>query len=160
MPGVLFDRIFACCKWRALCQKCVSKGQFRSHSISKSYWWPCLQSICPMDLARSSSWPLRLPVRSLGHRATNVIFYTSHVWQRWSWVVQAHSRSMASSKNGGETSAVRKHCVVKDQRRIGRTSGKRLVGIRVQMRAFSATGQSATLTKQTKIDQCERVRVN
>jgi hypothetical protein len=27
------------------------------------------------------------------------------------------------------------------------------------MRAFSATGESLTRTKETKIDQCERVRV-
>jgi len=39
------------------------------------------------------------PVPSSDHQATNVIFCTSHVWRRWSSVVQAHLRSMASSKN-------------------------------------------------------------
>ena len=38
--------------------------------------------------------------------------------------------------------------------------GKHLVSTRQQMRGFSATGKVLTLTKQTEIDQCERVRVN
>jgi len=38
--------------------------------------------------------------------------------------------------------------------------GKHLVNIRLQMRGFSATEKLVTLTKQTKVDQCERVRVN
>src|SRR6266404_8133087 len=33
--------------------------------------------------------------------------------------------------------------------------GKRLVSIWPQMRSFSATEESATQTKQTKVDQCE-----
>ena len=39
-------------------------------------------------------------------------------------------------------------------------SGKHLVSIRLQIRGSSATEESVTLTKQMKIDQCERVRMN
>ena len=34
------------------------------------------------------------------------------------------------------------------------------VSIRLQMRSFSVTGESLIQTKETKMDQCERVRVN
>ena len=47
-----------------------------------------------------------------------------------------------------------------NRRQIAQLLGKRLVSIRLQMRCFDATEELLTLTKQTKIDQCERVRVN
>jgi len=49
---------------------------------------------------------------------------------------------------------------MRDHRRIGQICGKHLVSIRLQMRDFSATEELVTLTKQTKVNQCERVRVN
>lgn len=41
-------------------------------------------------------------------------------------------------------------------RQFGRISGKHMVSIEVQMRALSANEKPVTLTKQMKIDQCER----
>jgi hypothetical protein len=35
-----------------------------------------------------------------------------------------------------------------------------LVSVGLQMRCFGATEELLTLTKQMRIDQCERVRVN
>ena len=47
-----------------------------------------------------------------------------------------------------------------NRRQIAQLLDKRLVSIRLQMRCFDATEELLILTKQTKIDQCERVRVN
>jgi len=47
-----------------------------------------------------------------------------------------------------------------NRRQIAQILGKHLVSIRLQIRGFSATEKSLKLTKQIKIDQCERVRVN
>jgi hypothetical protein len=45
-----------------------------------------------------------------------------------------------------------------NRRQIAQILGKHLVSIRLQIRGFSATEKSLKLTKQMKIDQCERVR--
>jgi hypothetical protein len=47
-----------------------------------------------------------------------------------------------------------------NRRKIGQIFGKHAVSIRVQMRSFRVNKDVVTLTKQMKIDQCERVRVN
>jgi uncharacterized membrane protein YphA (DoxX/SURF4 family) len=39
------------------------------------------RSICPTGSVRSSWWPLRPPVRSLGHLVMNATSRTSHVWR-------------------------------------------------------------------------------
>jgi hypothetical protein len=44
--------------------------------------------------------------------------------------------------------------------RIAQILGEHLVSIRLQMGASSTNKELVTLTKQTKIDQCEQVRVN
>jgi hypothetical protein len=45
-------------------------------------------------------------------------------------------------------------------RQIAQILGKHLVSVGLQMRCFGATEELLTLTKQMRIDQCERVRVN
>ena len=47
-----------------------------------------------------------------------------------------------------------------NRRQIAQILGKHLVSVGLQMRCFGATEELLTLTKQTRIDQCERVRVN
>jgi hypothetical protein len=47
-----------------------------------------------------------------------------------------------------------------NRRQIAPILGKHLVSVGLQMRCLCATEELLTLTKQTKIDQCERVRVN
>ena len=47
-----------------------------------------------------------------------------------------------------------------NRREIAQILGKHLVSVGLQMRCFGATEELLTLTKPTKIDQCERVRVN
>ena len=46
-----------------------------------------------------------------------------------------------------------------NRRQIAQILGKHLVSVGLQMRCFGATEELLTQTKQTKIDQCERVRV-
>ena len=47
-----------------------------------------------------------------------------------------------------------------NRRQIAQILGKHMVTVGLQMRCFGATEELLTLTKQTRIDQCERVRVN
>jgi hypothetical protein len=46
------------------------------------------------------------------------------------------------------------------RRQIAQILGKRLVSVGLQMKCFGATEELLTLTKQMRIDHCERVRVN
>jgi len=47
-----------------------------------------------------------------------------------------------------------------NRRQIAQILGKHLVSVGLQMRCFGTTEELLTLTKQMRIDQCERVRVN
>jgi hypothetical protein len=47
-----------------------------------------------------------------------------------------------------------------NRRQIGQILGKHLVSVGLQMRCFGATEELLTLTKQMRINECERVRVN
>jgi hypothetical protein len=49
---------------------------------------------------------------------------------------------------------------LRNRRQIAQILGKHLVSLGLQMRCFGATEELLTLTKQTRIDQCERVRVH
>ena len=52
------------------------------------------------------------------------------------------------------------HAVFETAAKLPKMFGKHLVSVGLQMRCFGATEALLTLTKQMKIDQCERVRVN
>ena len=49
---------------------------------------------------------------------------------------------------------------LRNRRQIAQILGKHLVSVGLQMRCFGATEELLALTKQTRTDQCERVRVN
>ena len=47
-----------------------------------------------------------------------------------------------------------------NRRQIAQILGKHLLSVGLQTRCFGTTEELLTLTKQMRIDQCERVRVN
>ena len=64
------------------------------------------------------------------------------------------------SKTAKSKATVCSRVVLETAAKIAQILGKHLVSVGLQMRCFGATEELLALTKQTRIDQCERVRVN
>src|SRR5260370_20363040 len=127
-----------------------------SHAWKKQ--GPAKNSACPLISSRSPRTRSDLSEPTFaGIRPTDVPPFRAAqiVGARFAFFVSlAHVKDRLKQGDGVFDSGLR------NRRQIAQNLGKRMASIWLQMRCFGATEELLTLTKQTRIDQCERVRVH
>ena len=98
---------------------------------------------------------MNLPSRESGPRSVPPFRAAQIVGARFAFFVSlAHVKDLLKQGDGVFESGLG------NRRQIAQILGKHLVSVGLQMRCLGATEDLLTLTKQMRIDQCERVRVN